>query len=300
VAFWLPIFRMLAAAPGVSYYRRVSTLLPQVPRRLRTPIRLGAFSLLQRKEENRLSRNSYTVAAGTLFQLQTSRRSKLGLPMENKDPKWEIVCQGELLAKCRRDPKFPYLVTLSRAVNAINSVTSILNHAFNRDTPAGRRDVWNSFLFVSAILYEGLKLVQKMNQAFADDERFQNGLRMLLKDKTAQRISSVHLEPVRNAAIFHFDPEWFAEKLDAAKYDKCVFVTAQGKKKTDLYHGFADEIALEIFIGEPMETEAFAVKLEDIMRDTTTLSMRFSEECENLIANTLLGWGFKMVKQSPA
>ena len=73
-----------------------------------------------------------------------------------------------------------------------------------KDDPAAQRDRLNSYLFGSAIIYEALKLVRAMNQPFLDDDDFQSGLRLLLKDRTAQQIERAHLNPARHQAVFHF------------------------------------------------------------------------------------------------
>lgn len=216
------------------------------------------------------------------------------------EKRWEIACTGEALKRCRRDPKFVYIVTLARATNALNSVTSVLNYVRDKDSPASRRDLWNSFFFASAVLYESLQLVRKMNQAFADDKTFQDSLRLLLKDKVARRIENENLGPARNGAIFHFDPEWFGKNVAAADFRTCVFLTAEGGRNTDVFYGFSDEITLEILIGTLLETDGFEKVLLETVRETTDLAIRFSQASENLIATNLLKWGFVIRDQSPS
>ena len=64
----------------------------------------------------------------------------------------------------------------------------------------------NAYLFASALLYEILKLIRRMNRTFHNDETFQKELRCLLKDPIAKKIEEAHLGPVRRKAVFHFDP----------------------------------------------------------------------------------------------
>src|SRR5579859_731337 len=144
---------------------------------------------------------------------------------------WEIACEGDDLKKARGDPRFPYIVTLARATNALNLATAILPHIEDVSSPVGARDLWNSFFFTCGILYEALQLVKKMNKEFKNDQRFQKGLRTLLKDPRAKRVENPHWAPVRNRAVFHFDPSWFEQQLKNIAFDKCIFVRAEGKKK---------------------------------------------------------------------
>jgi hypothetical protein len=101
---------------------------------------------------------------------------------------WQIQCDRETFEKCRGDAKFVYIVTLARAVNALRFVHSAMIHAGEGNAPEPMRARLNSYLFASAILYEGIKLIRAMNQTFKDDETFQKGLRLFLRDKTAQSI----------------------------------------------------------------------------------------------------------------
>jgi hypothetical protein len=96
-----------------------------------------------------------------------------------------IVGDTAVFAKCRGDKKFPYVVALARAVNALNSAHSLMESAADKNTPAATRDQWNSYFFVSAILYESLNLIRAMGPVFGKEKIFQDTIQTLLKDKTA-------------------------------------------------------------------------------------------------------------------
>lgn len=205
---------------------------------------------------------------------------------------WEIACEGDKLKKARDDPRFAHLVTLARATNALSLATTALEHIENPSSPVGARDTWNSFFFTCGILYEALQLVKKMNKNFKHDDRFQKGLRTLLKDPRAKRVENPHWAPVRNRALFHFDPSWFEQQLKGLKFDKCIFVRAEGTKKKGIYHPFADEFVMELLVGDAIDSKDFEAKLHAIAKDTTALAIEFSNMAEDLIAHTLHEWGF--------
>ena len=207
---------------------------------------------------------------------------------------WEIASEGDALKKAREDPRFPYVVTLARATNALNLATTILPHIEDASSPAGARDLWNSFFFTCGILYEALQLVKKMNKEFKDDDRFQKGLKTLLKDPRAKRVENPHWAPVRNRAVFHFDPSWFEEQLKRSAFDKCIFVRAEGKKKKGIYYPFPDELVMELMVGVAIESKDFEPKLHAMAKDTTALAIEFSNMAEDLIAHTLHEWGFRL------
>jgi hypothetical protein len=215
---------------------------------------------------------------------------------------WQIQCDRETFEKCRGDAKFVYIVTLARAVNALRFVHSAMIHAGEGNAPEAMRARLNSYLFASAILYEGIKLIRAMNQTFKDDETFQKGLRLFLRDKTAQSIERAHLDPARNGAVFHFLPKRFGETIKSASADTCIFVAARGETNKDVYYPFADVVAGEILVGYASDTEEFYEQLRDAMINTRELVIRFADGAEHLISYHLKQWGFKiaMIPQASA
>src|SRR5450432_1215181 len=96
---------------------------------------------------------------------QNERRETMAIPLEE----WEITCDKETFAKVRQEEKFAYIVALARAVNALYAVHSLLPQQPQTETPERVRNGMNSYFFASALLYEGLSLIRKMNKPFADD-----------------------------------------------------------------------------------------------------------------------------------
>src|SRR5258707_15398754 len=113
---------------------------------------------------------------------------------------WQIRCDRQTLDKCLKDEKFPYIVALARAVNALRFVHTAMRHAGGGDAPEAQRARMNSYLFASALLHEALNLVEAMNQTFKNDSGFQTDLRLVLRDKAVRNLRQTHLNPVRNNA----------------------------------------------------------------------------------------------------
>jgi hypothetical protein len=223
--------------------------------------------------------------------------------MSAQEINWYVKCDQPTFERCKDDEKFAYIVTLARVVNAIYFVYSAISGISNDDSPGAKRDRFNSYLFGSAIMYEGLALIRKMNQPFFEDALFQNGLRLLLKDKTAQQIERAHLNPARHGAVFHFDPNAFAEVIGQASCEECPFVSGRGSTRKGMSYQFADIIAGEILIGFAANTEEFYSALEHAMVETNALLNRFTGDAEELISQHLSQWGFKRetsVFESPA
>jgi len=213
--------------------------------------------------------------------------------MATQEIEWHITCDTHTYEKCRKDAKFAYIVTLARTVNALNFVNSVMVDIQGRDDPAAQRNRLNSYLFGSAIMYEALKLVRAMNKVFLDDNEFQNGLRSLLKDPTAQQIERDHLNPARHQAVFHFIPETFAEAIGKASGMGSAFVSSRGSRRGNVSYVYSDIVAAEILVGLSSNTEEFYSALGDAMAKTRDLVIKFTDSAESLIAHHLKAWGFQ-------
>ena len=89
---------------------------------------------------------------------------------------WQVTCSQRAFESCRVDPKFPYIVALARAVNALLFVRSVMNYIPKEIvTPAAKRDRLNSYFFGSAIMYEVLHLIRDMGQSSAQTTFIKKG-----------------------------------------------------------------------------------------------------------------------------
>jgi hypothetical protein len=167
-----------------------------------------------------------------------ARTSIEGCPLDNNEKDWQLYGDHEVFKKCLSDKKFPYVVAVARAANALNSAHSLMLNATGH-TPDAERDRINSYLFVSAILYEVLNLIRSMSQTFSKDKSFQSGLRLLLKDPTAKAVERAHLNPARHGAVFHFDAKRFADqgcdkRLESRLWVFCVLRHLAQPDQSDL------------------------------------------------------------------
>jgi len=207
---------------------------------------------------------------------------------------WFIEATPEIYKKAQADERFPFIVALGRAVNALNFVRSLAKlRSLDDNSPAAKRDRMNSYLFGSAIMYEILKLIRKMNQFFANDTVFQGGLRLMLKDKDAKKIEKNHLDEARNRAIFHFDPIRFKEAI--GKHEKAEkFCSGHGTTKGEVHFSYADVLTMEILMGRYVSVEEGLDDFVSVVRATDELTVRFVENAEDLIRSTLGNLGFEL------
>lgn len=87
--------------------------------------------------------------------------------MTIEETDWHITCDPNTFERCRNNPKFAYIVTLARAVNALNFVNSVMVTSHGKDDPAAQRDRINAYLFGSAICTGRNKKAIQRRELFA-------------------------------------------------------------------------------------------------------------------------------------
>jgi hypothetical protein len=212
--------------------------------------------------------------------------------LADDDKDWIVTFDKAVFDRSVQDKRFAYIVTLGRAVNAILFVHSVTTRPAE-DSPAGKRDRFNSFLFGSAIMFECLNLIETMIATFSKDEMFDKGLRALLNDETAKQIKKAHLKGVRHQAVFHFDAVAFGKALEKTGFYTCSFVTGRGEPRYGLNYELADIIAAEILVGLPSDTKEFMPALGNAMAKTSDLINKFIRDAELFIIHHVGQWGYR-------
>ena len=211
---------------------------------------------------------------------------------------WTLVCDTTTFERVKNEKNFQQILALARAVNSLRFAVSAMVTNANDISPTARRARINSFLFGSAVLYEGLLLVQKMNQQFGRNEIFQKGLHILLKDPSALRLQRKHMNPARNFAVFHYIPEQFGRIVSSATVDVCEFMVGHGNSGRESYFPFADTLAAGVLMGRSRDDDAFYEALGSVMSDIQDLATRFVDSSHKLILKCLKDWGFILQRLS--
>lgn len=111
--------------------------------------------------------------------------------MPNDAKRWTIEIDKTGFDKLKSDEKFWQLVALSRAVNALRFVqVALLAHSEESDSLHATRTRFNSFFFTCALLYEALRLVERMCKHFHQTPEFAP-LHEILKEPRGDRIEKV-------------------------------------------------------------------------------------------------------------
>jgi hypothetical protein len=205
---------------------------------------------------------------------------------------WLIECDAAVFEQLKGESSFQQILALARAVNGLQFVFDAFVADAQDTSSRAKHSRINSFLFGSAILYEGLLLVEKMNQEFGRHDVFKQGLHLLLKDPVALRLRKTHMGPARNGAVFHYDPEEFGRCLTGASVHECDFMEGRESSSRGCYFPFADSIAAEVWMQKSSADEEFYEKLGSLMSQTRELAGQFIESSHRLILSCLHNWGF--------
>jgi len=216
------------------------------------------------------------------------------LTMDASD--WRIECDSVVFERIRSERSFQQILALTRAVNSLQFVfDAFVSDALDVSLTA-RRSRINSFLFGSAILYEGLLLVERMNKEFRNHDVFMQGLHALLKDPIARTLRDSHMGPARNFAVFHYDSEELGRILKDASVHECEFMEGRGTSTLGCYFPFTDTLATELWAGRAGSEEEFYKNLGKQMGDTRDLAKRFIESSHRLILRCVRDWKFTKKK----
>jgi hypothetical protein len=207
----------------------------------------------------------------------------------------EIYLSKEEFNKLLSDSRLTPLLVLARVVNTLLFCSHVLLGASEDDSPTGRRQHINSFLFACGVLYEGLKVANTLGKHFKDRDSFRDGFGQLLKDQETKKLQGTVLDTLRNKIAFHFDEDVVSTTVKNLGFPTYIFASGIGSRTGDIYYNLADESALNFILGEPMteeeEMRIFGEALESVAKVLTA----YVDSANKLIADVLLEmkWSFR-------
>jgi hypothetical protein len=213
--------------------------------------------------------------------------------MSSFPEQWEIYISKEDFEKLRSDPSFLTLLPLARVVNALKFCFQTLIEHSAPDTPSGFRQHINSFLFSCGVLYEGLKIANKLGKRFGEREAFRNGFGKLLKRRETKKLNETVLNSMRNKLVFHFDEDVAPSVLKTFDLDTYVFATADGSQSGAVYYSLADSVAINFIIGEPGSKEEEERIFREILQSISIVITEYVSAADSLIADVLKDMNWK-------
>jgi hypothetical protein len=208
---------------------------------------------------------------------------------DSGDAGWEVVCDRGTFEFQKLEPAFRSVVALSRVVNALRFSASALIDVEGDNSPAAVRQRINSFLYSGALLFEAFELVERTSNFLAKYSKYQATLGVLLADEKVADVRN-KLAPLRNRGVFHFDQSFIPKRVSVELDGWCRFGQGRGLSAGASYYDLSDRALLEACVGGP--AEEFKVRYDVLVRDTTTILIKFVDGADRLIESALLenGW----------
>lgn len=209
--------------------------------------------------------------------------------------RWEIFCPSEKIAAFRNDERLVALLTLARIVNSMRFTQVAVISVTDESTPSNKRQRMNSFLYLGALLYEGLKFTETLGKHFRNLKSFKEGFQEIQRDENVKELIQSLLDPVRNRIVFHYDGPITADSLQTIDFSDYVFATSHGETRCDVYYELADQTIVHFLIRPYKNQEEMEQRFKDFVKRTADLSRRFGDAADKLIAEGLkmLGWRFR-------
>lgn len=209
---------------------------------------------------------------------------------------WRITCSKDRFSKLKSDESFWALLTLARIINSLHFCQIPATQAWRGNSPSSSRQLTNSFLFASSVLYEGLRVLDTLGKHFKHLESFQNGFGKLLKDPTTRKIRERILKRIRDKSAFHFDAEVAEKGLQNLDLPYYIFATGYGQRTQQIYFRLADDAFVLYLLSEESTDADLTMLWEKFVREITDLMGKFSNAAQVLFEDVLhrTGWSLEL------
>jgi hypothetical protein len=185
------------------------------------------------------------------------------------------------------------VIRLGRAANAVRFCQYILLKRQQESTPSVQRERLNAFLYVCAVLFEGMEAAKKASKDLKMFKAFQEKFVPLFRDPSVQTLLTETLKPVRNQGVFHFSDDAIPSHLDGLSESSVTLVAGRGPAAGDSYVALADVALLYGALGVSGTLDEVYHQLRPLLKDVADLSARFGDAYEDLMAEVVgadAGW----------
>lgn len=206
----------------------------------------------------------------------------------------ELYTSKEEFDKLRSDHRLAKVLNLARVVNALYFCYHALTDSSSDGTPAGLRQLINSFLFSAGVLYEGLIVADTLEKYFGERDSYRNGFGKLLNDGETEQLRTTILKRMRDKFVFHYDEDVARKALKTLNIPSYLFATGLGDKRRGLYYNLADEVAINFLLGDPPSKEEEDRISREALESIAKISVEFIDSADVLISDVLAGMNWKI------
>ncbi len=203
-----------------------------------------------------------------------------------------IYASADRWKSLRADAGFLEIVRLSRVLNSLSLNYSPILIPLDDQSPKARRDRFGAFVYIAALLQEGLLVAQSLGKHFRDLPQYRSGFAAILGDPSVVALRSGDLAKIRNELVFHFDRDSLAVGLSHFPEGKTVIATASHELKAgEFYFDLADDALLAYLYGDAPNEEEYIARVARLMEQVSSLFQRFIEAGHRLIPAALAQMG---------
>jgi len=188
---------------------------------------------------------------------------------------------------------FCAILALARIVNSIRFVLRAAIDSKDRDTPEASRQRINSFLYLGALLYEGIQAVKgEINKVLRHYSSFRQNFVPLFRDKEIESLCSFVLGPLRKKIVFHFDMNTISETLKNVDLRELTFAKSHSQGAGDVVYILADVIVVNYLLN--LTSNQDSKKIEDLIEKVVSFSEKFCNAADEVISEVLNDFGVKI------
>lgn len=167
--------------------------------------------------------------------------------MSDYSKPFKITIPTEEFENLRNDHQFKKILRLARFVNQLAFCLSAVTRCDAKDISYNRQ-YGNSLLFMSAILFEGLRAYDRLNSDFGNTKLYRAGSTAIFNDPSFEAVLS-QLDKTRDKLTFHVDLNAYKDTLKWVKFDEYVFLKGSDGRADNINFALADDLALNYLAG---------------------------------------------------
>lgn len=208
---------------------------------------------------------------------------------EGSEVRWRIHCSSDRFDQWRSDPGFKAVVTLSRILNALQFGLYAFLDAEDSIRPSASRQRLNAFMQMGATMFEAIGFLDRYRSQFDRFASFREGLATIIDDSEFREFCDKRLKPLRNRAVFHFDPTFVPRMPDSEKSGFYTFVSGVGFTVGESYYELADRSIMNAVVGVGPSHSEFSQRANDLTHTLTDIVTGFAGAAHEVIREALNG-----------
>lgn len=207
-------------------------------------------------------------------------------------PRVEWYMSAEDFHRAQSDVRLHRLLSLSRIVNTIRFTEIAFLEAGQAATSKVTRQKVSAFLYLGALLYEGLTFAERLGEHFHESPAFREGFAKLFRDTSVKELRGGLLARLRNQAVYHHDDAAMVGGINLMSADEYTFADADGPSNADCYYTLADFAVMHFAIGQASTPKEFEQQFARASIAMVKLAVSFAQSADRLLAEQLreLGW----------